>query len=100
KRGQVQLSAANDQVTGMLTLEAQSEEVAGNMASIARGLIALMKLQRDKPEAAKLAQALTLKQDGSILTLNLNIPAPEALDVIKAEAARKMEKKAEKAKAK
>jgi hypothetical protein len=97
KQGLLQLSAAQDRLNGTLSLEAKDQEVAGNMASIAQGLIALMKLQEDKPEASKLAQALTLKQDGSHVTLSLSLPVNDAVEIMKADAARKAQKKAQKA---
>ena len=100
KEGIVQLGAADEQLKGVLSLEAKDAEIAGNMAEIGRGLIALMRLQQDRPEAVKLAQALTLKQDGARITLNLSMPMSEAVDIIKANAARKAQKKAEKADAK
>ena len=74
KQGMVQVGAANEQLTGVLSLEAKDAEIAGNMAEIGRGLIALMRLQQDRPEAVKLAQALTLKQDGARITVNLSVP--------------------------
>ena len=70
------------------------------MAEIGRGLIALMKLQQDRPEAFKLAQSLTLKQDGARIKLNLSIPMSEAVDIIKADAARKAQKDTERAESK
>jgi hypothetical protein len=97
KQGLLQLSAAQGQLSGLLSLEAKDEEVARNMASIAQGLISLMKLQQEKPEAVKLAQCLALKQDGSRVTLSLSMALGDAVDIMKADAARKAQKKAEKA---
>jgi hypothetical protein len=62
-------------------------------------LIGLVKLQKDKPEAAKLLQALNLKQDGSSVVLTLNVPADDVVGAMKASAERKAAKKAEKVKA-
>jgi hypothetical protein len=97
KQARLQLSEAEGQLSGVLSLEAKDEEVAGHMASVAQGLIALMKLHQEKPETVKLAQDLTLKQDGSRLTVSLSMPATEAVEIMKADAARKAQKKAEKA---
>jgi hypothetical protein len=99
KQGQLQVGAAQSQLTGMLSLEAKDEEVAGHIASIAQGLIALMKLQQDKPEALKFAQGLTLKQEGPRVTISLNLSADDAVSMMKAHAARKAQQKAEKAQA-
>ena len=97
KQGRLQLSEAQGQIIGVLSLEANNEEVAGHMASIAQGLISLMKLQQEKPETVKLAQGLALKQDGSHVTVSLSLPATDAVEIMKADAARKAQKKAEKA---
>jgi hypothetical protein len=99
KQGQLQLGAPQGQLTGVLSLEAKDEEVAGHIGSIAQGLIALMKLQQDKPEALKLAQGLALKQDGARVTISLSMSADDAVAMMKADAARKAQKKAEQAQA-
>jgi hypothetical protein len=98
KLARFQLSEAQGQLSAVLTLEANDEEVATNMLSIAQGLISLMKLQKDKPEPARIAQALTLKQEGPTLVANLTLPANDVIDMMKADAARKAEKKAAKEK--
>jgi hypothetical protein len=88
------LGELQHQLTATLTLEANDEEVATNIASIAQGLVALMKLQKEKPESARFAEALALKQDGPTVTARLTLPVSEALELIKADAARKAQKKA------
>jgi len=88
-----QLGEAQGQVSGTLTLEANDEEVAQNMASIGQGLLALMKLQKEKPESVKLATALSLKQDGASVVVTLAMPADDAVELMKADAARKAQKK-------
>jgi hypothetical protein len=100
KAGRIQLSESSGQVKGVLNLEAKSEEIAGHMHSIAQGLIALVKLQQEKPEMLKFAEALTLKQDGARVTASLSLPASDVVELIKADAARKAQAKAEKAKTK
>jgi hypothetical protein len=97
KSALLQVSGAQLQLTATLTLEANDEEVAGNMASIGQGLIALLKMQTGKPEAAKLASALSLKQDGPQVLVTLSIPDHEAVDLLKANAARRAERQAQKA---
>jgi hypothetical protein len=88
-----QMAEAQRQVTGTLTLEANDDEVAQNIASIGQGLLALMKLQKDKPETLKLAAALSLKQDGASVVVTLVMPADDAVTLMKAHAARKAQKK-------
>jgi hypothetical protein len=63
---------------------------------VGQGLVALMKLQRNNPGALKLAEALALKQDGAGVVATLAIPTGEVIELMKADAARKAQKKAEK----
>jgi hypothetical protein len=66
------------------------------MSLIGQGLVALMKLQRFNPGSARLAEALSLKQEGAGVVATLAMPATEAIELMKADAARKAQKKAEK----
>jgi hypothetical protein len=84
-----ELGEAKKQLQAKLTIVAESDELAGQVASIGQGLVALLKLQQDKPEATKLANALTLKQDGTRVVASLILPADDVLDFIKASAAKK-----------
>ena len=83
------------QVSAVLTLEAKDEQVAGQMTIVAQGLVALMKLQDDKPEAAQLAAGLTVKQDGATVAATLTLPADGVVAMLKADAARKAAQKAQ-----
>lgn len=89
KRIQLQLGEANRQVTGRLVLEAGDEGVAKTMSSVAQGLIGLMKLQTDKPDNLKLADALAIAQDGTTVTVSLTIAAEDVVAGMKADAERK-----------
>ncbi len=88
----VQLGERQGQLNGLLCLEANNEEVAQNMASIGQGLVSLMKLQTDKAETAKLAEALALKQDGSAVNVSASLPAAEVVGWIKSKEHKKAEK--------
>lgn len=92
----LQVAEAQNQLAATLTLQANDEEVAGHINSIAQGLVALMKLQKDKPESIRFADALSLRQDGSRVVANLVLPDNDALAMMKADAARKAQRKAEK----
>ena len=83
------LGERKDQINGEVTLVADNAEVAGHVFSIAQGLLALAKLQTDKPESVKVANAIDLKQDGSRVVGSLAMPATELVDIMKADAARK-----------
>jgi hypothetical protein len=84
------------QVTATLRLDANDEEIAGHMLSIGQGLVSLMKLQTEKPETVKFAEAITLKKDGAAVTAHLSLSAPQMVEWMKADAARKAQQKAEK----
>jgi len=76
-----------------LDLEAKDEAVAKQMGDISRGLLALLSMQTDKPDAVKLAQGLEISQEGKTVSVKLSLPADDLVAMIKAKAA---EKKAEK----
>ena len=96
KMARLQIGEAQGQLKATLNLEANDEVVAQQMGWIGQGLVALMKLQRGNPSSAKLAEALTLKQDGAGLVATLALSTDEAIALMKADAARKAQKKAEK----
>ena len=96
KMARLQVGEAQGQLKATLNLEANDEVVAQQMGWVGQGLVALMKLQRGNPGSAKLAEALTLKQDGAGLVATLALPTDEAIALMKADAARKAQKQAEK----
>ena len=55
-----------------------------------------MTLQKDNPGAVTLGDAITLKLDGATVVAALAIPTGDAIDLMKADAARKAKKQAEK----
>ncbi|MCX6923430.1 MAG: hypothetical protein NT154_09525 [Verrucomicrobia bacterium] len=93
KMARFQVGEAKGQVRAMLNLEADTEEVAQQMVSVGQGLLALMKLQQNNPGSVKLAEALSLKQDGAGVTASLAIPTADVIELMKADAARKAAQK-------
>jgi hypothetical protein len=89
KQARFELGEAEQQVSAILSLDANDEEVAGHLLSIGQGIVALMKLQKTKPENAKLAEAMVLRQDGAKMTAICSLPAGEVIEMMKADAARK-----------
>jgi hypothetical protein len=85
----LQVTEAQQQFTAIFSLEANNPEVAGNINSIAQGLVALMKLQTDQPEALKLANAIAVAQNGTQITSTFSMPTPDLLQLIRAAQARK-----------
>ncbi len=93
---QLVLGESGKKFHGTLTLVADSDEVAGHILSIAQGLLALSKLQNDKPETVSLANAITIAQTGSRVTGKLDLSTGEVVQIMKADAARKAAKRAAK----
>jgi len=88
--------AEGGQAKATLNLEASDAEVAQLMASVGHGLVALLKLQRDNPGSQKLAEGLSVRQDGAHVIVTLAMPTGGVVDLMKADAARKAKKQAEK----
>jgi len=94
KQIRLEIGEASGQLAGTLTLEANDEEVARHMAAIAQGLVALLKLQ-NKPEATKVAEAISIKQQGASVVSTLSLPAADVVNMMKADAAKKAARKAQ-----
>lgn len=76
-----------------LSLETKNEEVAPLIADVARGIIAIIALQPDNPDAVKLARSLSVEQAGSKTIVKLKTPADDIVAAIKANAAKEAAKK-------
>jgi len=92
KMARLEIGEAQGQLKATLNLEAGDEEVSKQMVSVGQGLAALMKLQQDTPGSVKLAEALSLKQDGTSVVATLAVPTAEAIELMKAGAARRAQK--------
>ena len=73
----LQVNEANRQLNATLILATADDTAAGHLTTIAQGLVALTKLQTGKPEAVKLANAITVKQEGPGVVLRLALPADD-----------------------
>lgn len=89
KSVQLVMGESQKQFNGSFTLVADSAEVSDHVLSIAQGLLALAKLQNDRPDSVKVVNAIQLKQDGDRVVGTLALPASEVVDMMKADAARK-----------
>ena len=94
KSARLEVSEAQGQLRATVILEAGDEEVSKQMLSVGQGLVALLKLQQDNPDATKLAQGLSLRQDGTGVAATLALPTAQAIDLLKAGAAKQALKKA------
>ena len=86
----------NRTVTARLNIETSDASVAKQTAAVVQGFLALVKLQRNKPEAGKLAEALSLKQDGASLAATLALPAADVAALLKTDTDKKAPQKPEK----
>jgi len=96
KGARLQVGEGQGKIKASLSLETSDPEVAQQMATVGQGLLALLKLQKDNPGSLKIAEALSLKQDGAGVVASLAIPTGEVVELIRADAARKAQKQAEK----
>jgi hypothetical protein len=87
--GWLNVGEAQRKLAATLTLEASDSEVATLIASVGRGLIAFLALQKENPQSTKLAQALAVREDGASVVVKLNIAVADAIDLLKAQAAKK-----------
>ena len=88
KAARLEIGEAQGQLRVTLALEAGDEEVSKQMLSVGQGLVALLKLQQDNASAVKLAEAISVKQDGTGVAATLALPAAQAIELMKAGAAR------------
>jgi len=95
---QLAMGESQGQFDAAVTLVADNAEVSGHVLSIVQGLLALAKLQTDKPESVKVANAINLTQTGERVVGSLHLPAADVVEVMKADAARKAAKAAKAAK--
>ncbi len=94
KQIRIEIGEVQGQVTARLTLQANDETVAGQMAAVAQGLVALGRLA-NKPELTKLLEAVSVKQAGASVVATLSLPAAEVVNMLKADAERKAARKAQ-----
>src|SRR5208283_4114273 len=94
KMALLEIGEAQGQLKLTLNLEAGDEEVSKQMLSVGQGLVALMKLQQDNPGSIKLAEGLSLRQIGTGVAATLAVPTAEAIELMKASAAKAAQRKA------
>jgi hypothetical protein len=94
KAAWLEIGEAQGQLRVSLNLEAGDEEASKQMVSVGQGLVALMKLQQDNQGSVKLAEGLSLKQDGTGVAATLVVPTAQAIELMKSGAAGQVLKKA------
>jgi hypothetical protein len=71
-----------------LTLETANAETAKQLGDVCRGVVAVLALQSDKPDAVKLAKAIAIDQDttGNAMFAKLSLPVADLVEMIKSRA--------------
>ena len=76
-----------DHLTATLSFEAKDADTATQISAIAQGLVALLKLQQGNPDILKIANAVSLHQDGPIVTATASILSKDVSDLISSKVA-------------
>jgi len=85
KSATLQVGDAGSQMTAKLILHAADAPTATQMLNLGQGLIALMKLDQSKPETVRFAEALSVSQEGSTVSVAVTMPAQDvATNIVKA----------------
>lgn len=84
-----QLGETDGKISANLALEAADGDTARNIANVAQGLVGLLRLQQNNPDALKLADALAPRQDGNSVVVKLTLPSTEVVGMMKNGVARK-----------
>jgi hypothetical protein len=72
-----------------LTLETQSADTAKQVGDVCRGLVAVLALQTDKPDAVKLAKAIVVEQEAAGVLAKLSLPAADVVQMIREKSEKK-----------
>ncbi len=96
KHMSLSLAASDANLTGKLSVATDTEDSAQQVSIIAQGLLALLSLQKENPQATKLAHALAIKQDGANVEVRLKVAVDDAVEMIKAGANKSDEKDGDK----
>jgi hypothetical protein len=88
----LQAGETGGNLNATLSFEAKDTDTATQISAIAQGLIALLKLQQGNADILKIANAISLHQDGAIVTASASIPSKDVADTIKSKVAEAEEK--------
>jgi len=86
----LQVRESNDEIIAQFGIGGRNEEIAKNMLSIAQGITGLIKLQQERPRVAKLAEKVSLKQEGTEMLLTIAAPSEQVVELLKFVVARKL----------
>lgn len=66
-----------------LALDLSGAETAKHLGDVGRGLVAVLALQSDSPDAVKLSQAITVEQADTGVAVKLSLPAADLVQMMK-----------------
>jgi hypothetical protein len=78
-----ELGETDDKMAAALSFEAKDADTATQISAIAQGLIALLKLQQDNADLLKIANAVSIHQDGAVVTANASMAVKDMNAMIK-----------------
>jgi hypothetical protein len=78
----LQAGETADHLAATLSFEAKDADTATQISAIAQGLVALLKLQQGNPDVLKIANAVSLRQDGATVTATASIASQDVVDLI------------------
>ncbi len=88
----LQAGETGDHLAATLSFEAKDTDTATQISAIAQGLVALLKLQQGNPDILKIANAISLHQDGPTVTATASILSKDVSDFVSAKVAEAEEK--------
>ena len=94
KSARVEIGERQGQLRATVGLEASDEDSSRQMALVVEGVVAMLKMQQDNPAVVKLADGVSVRQDGNSVVATLAAPAAQAIELMKADAIRQMFRKA------
>jgi len=83
KSFQLEVAEMDAKLIAAVALTANDEDSASNITQMAQGLLALVKMQKDNPQAAKFTDALSIKQEGNVTTASIKIATADLIDMAK-----------------
>jgi hypothetical protein len=82
-----QVGESANHLAATLSFEAKDADVATQISAIAQGLVALLKLQQGNPDVLKIANEISLRQDGATVIATASIPSQDVVNMIKTKVA-------------
>jgi hypothetical protein len=87
KQVRLEVGETGDNLAAALKLQAKDNNTAIQISAIAQGLLALLKLQEGNADALKIANAVSLRQDGANVIATVSVPSQDVVDLIKTKVA-------------